>query len=306
MRYKDVEVMLTNKCNLKCAYCAQKHQPENMSIETFDSLPIDYENDRVTLFGGEPTLNRELLNHIVSKGIKKLVIITNSTVVFTEKFLKNFREIHLSCNEFKDYEKLMINLETCRINKLPFNVNIVVSDSTIDHIEKMTNSIYFDKIFFMPDFTGRVSENTISKFEYIYNRHVGRIYENMYTLESPYVENTLVRYHIKKYPTLCGSDTYKENRVAYGVDGTEYQCDRFVFSSITKADIKNIDIDDYSKDKCYMCEAGCNICVPVMNVKDNKVRMPEGTCKLTKVIHAVNLKAHINYMREKIRLLEQK
>lgn len=68
------ELVITEKCNLKCEYCYMKNQSSNMTKEVFDAhydfLPEimkTYNEERftTTFFGGEPLLNWDLIEYIL-------------------------------------------------------------------------------------------------------------------------------------------------------------------------------------------------------------------------------------------------
>lgn len=99
-----INLVLTQECNLGCKYCYMKNIKEYMTKEIFDIfyLNIEYmlkefnqKDYSIVLFGGEPTLNWELVEYISSviqkdKKCNGKHIITNGTLLTTEKidFLK--------------------------------------------------------------------------------------------------------------------------------------------------------------------------------------------------------------------------
>ena len=71
----EFQLVLTERCNMACTYCYMKNKPKDMTIDMFEShykhaLPYlmnTYQRQtyHAALFGGEPLLNWELIEHIV-------------------------------------------------------------------------------------------------------------------------------------------------------------------------------------------------------------------------------------------------
>lgn len=70
--------ILTKQCNLRCKYCYEKHTPERMSVNVavdgvdflFRNAKRCNDNVNITFFGGEPTLEKDLIDIIVKKSIE--------------------------------------------------------------------------------------------------------------------------------------------------------------------------------------------------------------------------------------------
>lgn len=73
MLLSRVWLMLTERCNLKCAFCYQKHKGNEDITSTIleDSITFilkeSEENVEIMLWGGEPLLRFDLIQHIVKK-----------------------------------------------------------------------------------------------------------------------------------------------------------------------------------------------------------------------------------------------
>ncbi len=121
LKIKSLEVLLSNKCNLKCRMCSsdrsskwindeklfspnKKSTVYETSLDTYFPNDFDLSNiEHINILGGEPFLSRELNNFLLkfeNKKNIKLVISTNGT--FFPK--KDFFEI------IKDYKHIKIAL----------------------------------------------------------------------------------------------------------------------------------------------------------------------------------------------------
>jgi len=95
-----VELVITEKCNLRCKYCYMSHDPLSLTTKSipyiarsFDRLSKAYNTDsiHVSYFGGEPLLEWDLLKEIhinvVSKHplVKSYNIISNGLLIDEEK-----------------------------------------------------------------------------------------------------------------------------------------------------------------------------------------------------------------------------
>ncbi|MEW6556049.1 MAG: radical SAM protein [Elusimicrobiota bacterium] len=110
-RFSNLELYVTDKCNLKCDYCFEKfRKPDTMSLETLKrATQIGFaraETDKldITFFGGEPMLEWPLLKKYilwvldeVKKYKKKTAFIMTTNGMFwnddIEEFMKNHSEV---------------------------------------------------------------------------------------------------------------------------------------------------------------------------------------------------------------------
>lgn len=86
--YMSPYFMLAEGCNLKCSYCYEyKKKKKLMTKEVFDQglnyMKKHFDVSSIVLFGGEPTLNEEVLNHALTSTDESLeiVLITNGVHV---------------------------------------------------------------------------------------------------------------------------------------------------------------------------------------------------------------------------------
>ena len=101
LRYK--EIFLGSQCNNKCLYCPVCHkdlpQPDLHSL--LDSLK-KREDDNVVLYGGEPTLNKDLfaiIDAAKKNGYRRIKLITNGRALSDAQFL--YRLIAAGCRLFE-------------------------------------------------------------------------------------------------------------------------------------------------------------------------------------------------------------
>lgn len=104
-----MELILTKRCNLSCAYCFEKNwlgfkqMPVETALRAVDML-FDYSGRKrnllITFFGGEPTLNLQLIQKIISyikikQGISRKNVeyhMTSNGILFNEPLAKYFGE----------------------------------------------------------------------------------------------------------------------------------------------------------------------------------------------------------------------
>jgi len=107
----QLELVVTESCNMRCEYCYMANHESNMTNEIFDAhyeyLPslLKLYNEKsyaITFFGGEPLMNWDLIEYvlpIVSKDPKceRIIITTNGLELTKERYkiLKDFG-VHIS------------------------------------------------------------------------------------------------------------------------------------------------------------------------------------------------------------------
>lgn len=107
---------LTNKCNLSCSYCYQtwKNTDQNMTKDVIDrfikKLLLDistyptFDNITINFFGGEPTLNKDVVYYCIDK-VNDIASRYNKNVIYTmdsngllidDDFIKHFSNLVLA------------------------------------------------------------------------------------------------------------------------------------------------------------------------------------------------------------------
>jgi len=101
-KLKLVQVLLVYYCNLACGYCYQdfsKVEVKKMSLKTFKSIVEKFKDEKnldLNLFGGEPLLNKEIIdyvtgeNFIIPNNITTISLNTNG--VFLDKKVRDFAQ----------------------------------------------------------------------------------------------------------------------------------------------------------------------------------------------------------------------
>ena len=90
----DYTISITNKCNLKCSYCYERHLNTEygaQDTETRDKIAdfINQQNNAETvyLFGGEPLLCKETVRFYCSHLHAKQIVITTNGTLLDEEFI---------------------------------------------------------------------------------------------------------------------------------------------------------------------------------------------------------------------------
>ena len=177
---KTIKLIVTHKCNLRCAYCVQKGYRYSKAVIKFCAIKriIDCsskywlnENEDVTIFfsGGEPLLQFELIKKTVSYAKKKFTkknvlfkITTNGTLLNKEKiaFLKkNNFYIALSLDGDKlshDNNRTFLNRNgsfTSSKKYLPdlvsynnFNLNMVITPYNLENLTRNVDYFINNKV----------------------------------------------------------------------------------------------------------------------------------------------------------------
>jgi Fe-coproporphyrin III synthase len=155
----DVEVHLTNRCNLKCLHCMvdaghkkNDELPWENWIEIFDYLE-HIKVHHIILSGGEPLLypgSKYLLNHLATKSMR-IDILTNGTLI-DEEFAKSVNKPNFSVSVSLDgsdaqkhdnlrgvkcFDKVLDALKllsTCDVN---FSISTTLNRTNIKQIEDL-------------------------------------------------------------------------------------------------------------------------------------------------------------------------
>ena len=91
----DYTISITNKCNLRCSYCYERHlntEYGNLSDETMHKI-AEFINKRrdggtIYLFGGEPLLYKDKVKFFCENLIAKEFVITTNGTLLDEEFIK--------------------------------------------------------------------------------------------------------------------------------------------------------------------------------------------------------------------------
>lgn len=193
-RIEAVTLMLTRACDMRCTYCFEKEQgytnkwmseeiamksiellldDSNLDIKNLGHIESSHQN-RIDLFGGEPTLNSKVIQKIIERlwsvddkcinlhittnlfnlnkklyhNLNNLATKPNVSVNVTASGIlceKYHNKDRIDVNHKGTYKNFIENLEYCTstYKNIGFSVHSVISSSIIPHItEILDNSIY--------------------------------------------------------------------------------------------------------------------------------------------------------------------
>lgn len=141
----QINLMLTNKCNLSCAYCYEQHKQDYGKF-TVESLRQAYDwfnkvNDKpkksFQFFGGEPLLFKKLIKQFIEENDTHLNAHYKN---YTGTYISMCTNGLLIDDEFidfyfgKSYTHMMISIDT-------FDSSIDIRDTSPEQLEKLTNTI---------------------------------------------------------------------------------------------------------------------------------------------------------------------
>ena len=94
----EYTVSITNKCNLKCTYCYERHLnteygciDEKRAADIIRFINGRRDACRVYLFGGEPLLYKELVKKFCTEIKAREFVITTNGTLLDEEFLEWYR-----------------------------------------------------------------------------------------------------------------------------------------------------------------------------------------------------------------------
>lgn len=134
---------ITNKCNANCSYCFVPHDNYVMSKEDIDNIIVPEEGDNV-IYGGEPTLYPELVEHLIRKlNNKNIYLYTNGSNVPFLQTLKNVR-IYVNYDAYKYV--LHKNVEDI----LQYDWIFTIAPSNLDYVVEVYNDfLKYDKYAYL-------------------------------------------------------------------------------------------------------------------------------------------------------------
>lgn len=300
----NYQILLTEDCNLKCKHCYQgiEKSKKQMSITTFDSLGLT-EKDNVILYGGEPTLNKELFNYILeNKNFNSLSIITNSTKILTTTQLKKFSSVQLSYNDGMTELNLLTNVKNCEITNTKYTISLVISDLTINEISNFVfnNKDLVENLYFITDFDSRISNETVEKFKKLYEFYCEEFFKAKAKNNYQFKDNSIRRY-VTNTQIICLSSEHKRVSTTINVDGTKTGCHEAYINSLDKKSESNeLKINIVDKENCSYCPVACIYCIcSTSRIKnENEVFIPQGVCKIRKIMDTQYKLSYIKYLEE--------
>jgi radical SAM protein with 4Fe4S-binding SPASM domain len=91
----DYTISITNKCNLKCSYCYERHLNTDygcinneMKEKIADFIKSRNDADTVYIFGGEPLLYKDTVKYYCENITARQLVITTNGTLLDEEFIK--------------------------------------------------------------------------------------------------------------------------------------------------------------------------------------------------------------------------
>ena len=271
---KNVTLVVTHQCNLRCRYCYEKHKDNHRmtlskALEIVDyELNLDDNIDKVEIdfFGGEPLLEFELIKQVIEYVKQKkypkeyiFFITTNGVLLDEEKktWLKqnsDYLQVGLSLDGTKEMHDINRSNSFDKIDLAFFketykdqDIKMTISDKTLPYL--------FEGVRFCEDFGFEVSCNLAYGIdwndpinEFYYERELKKLID--YYLDHPSQKpcallevNRLKGVLVEDKDALrhCGAGWAMKS---YDYDGTFYPCQHFLPISIGEDLAKTaLDID---------------------------------------------------------------
>lgn len=292
VKSKNITLVLTHQCNIRCVYCYEKNKDEtvmplSLAKEIIDKeLSADDGTDYVEfdLFGGEPMMEydtvKEIINFVRQKEYKKQFIffITTNGILFDEERKKWLAENVdlLQLGLSLDGNKAMHDLNRCntfdRID-LDFFKNTYPTQPVKMTISEKTLPMLAEGVIFCHNKGFEVNCNLAYGLNWSDPKNRTVFEEQLIQLIDFYIENPQIKPCSMLEMTRLKSMTYLGDKnvrycgagyamKAYDCDGTFYPCQHFLPLSIGKEKAKeslDIDFSDYYlenekiAEKCLKC-----------------------------------------------------
>ncbi len=149
-----VGLFVTQRCNLKCAYCfpdsPHRKEKDPTLKEIFDIVDELYRigTRYITILGGEPTIRNDfdqIVDYITGKGILTEV---GTNGYFTERWISSYKKLHLVCHSIDgneqdhdknrgkgSFKKVYKSLELCHENNIPVQIRSVFTKYNTNSLE---------------------------------------------------------------------------------------------------------------------------------------------------------------------------
>lgn len=247
---------LTNKCNKICEYCYQNdhninYEKEISYVDIVDFLKKTLPKQTI-LFGGEPTLKRELIRKIITSFTKTEYIITTNGILLDEilDIIKNNVFVQFSINSVEDIK--FYNNNNIFYHMTISAENIKNALSVFKNIKFHNKKIWFS---FDRNLSKNISDEVIKLLKY------------------EVLNNSTLRKN--KFSKISGKECfglYGEQKVLNCITDKEYLCTHLMYKGE-----KNNSILECIKE-CN--NKFCDIC-PCTNITENK----EYLCETYKIIN---------------------
>ena len=286
-------ICVTQKCNLNCIYCYQKHDSRNMSLETakkcidyiFENIPERYHAVEIDFIGGEPLLCFDLLTQVYDYVNSKNVNIpyvffatTNGTVLddemkkwFTERkdtfvlglSLDGTPETH-NHNRSNSFSK--IDIEFFQKN-WPFqDVKMTLSEFSLEHLAeniKYLHSLGYKSISGVNLFEG--------SFDWSQEKFIRIMIPQLEEIVNFYVESDIEYKNqmLDKMLTVCEAPREKrkycgigDGTVFFDVDGIKRPCSFCSLMTFDEKTLEEMSKTDFTNEELFVdddCFENCYI-----------------------------------------------
>lgn len=286
------QIVLTEKCNLDCAYCYIQQKDNMMTEEVFlkhfETFDQDYTID---LFGGEPLLNWELVKFITAKCLTSskarcmgINLYSNGLLIDQEKvdYIKesdiNFFWSYdgLWAEEFIKKEKLdLIKKLTNRVSVQIGPPNLNIDENYRYFVEELKMTPEFglmrDKRWTDLDILDFRKEFRLMYQSFINYMKVGKIF--LPGIISITLKRIISGLENESSHDWCGAG---ERHKCYMPDGEVFPCARFGTEGLTAEYVRNTECDNCEID--FFCDKGC-----YHQIVKNEGLLEE-ICQLNKII----------------------
>lgn len=167
---KNVELLITDRCNLRCSYCSYFSSPAEVDKDLPTSEWLDFFEElgqcavmQVSLEGGEALIRDDILELIdgIVRNRMRFSVLTNGTLV-TEKIASHIAEtnrcnivqvsidgsageIHDSCRGRGNFDRAVTGIKRLRQHGVPVTVRVTIHRYNVDDLENVA-SLLLDKI----------------------------------------------------------------------------------------------------------------------------------------------------------------
>lgn len=335
-----ITLYVTESCNLKCTYCYQSNC-HSTKVMTFDiackiidkAMEDPYFNKNVEFFGGEPTLEFELIKKIIDKYPTLLYSITSNGnfINFTpenKEYIKRLDSLIVSIEpnnstskymrKIPDLKRFIFDVVTLLQNsKTTLYFNIVVSDFILGHELEFINIIEYIKLLrqlrqiyyvLLPNLSNKNNfKNNKEWYDFImwFKDHHKELYKRLINYSPDVFENTDMENN--QFCTM-------EESLSFTSDGYFIPCSNYlgkeyrkfkysdrVYSEVLDEYLQTISIVDNNRwNKCENCiiknKSHCPICPGAIeaSVLAGNTETIEMLCERVRMMYLLCKELHYN------------
>jgi len=162
-----LQIVVSTKCNFRCIYCQlfQNDNPcavEEMSIDTVNTIYEKYRNvfetGTIMITGGEPLLNFDIVNYLLSKANGRKMIFTNASLL-TDKIIQvlldteTFVIVSLDGNEHLNdlsrqttsgagtYKEIIKGIDKLSEANCPYGISMVITSHNLKELSDVSRLV---------------------------------------------------------------------------------------------------------------------------------------------------------------------